>query len=116
MVESYISMDADFLLLDGLESVTVSMDRPGGGVQEVSVEYALKRAVSYRDRMRSDITVSESGRTWYIRSADLGEGMRLETNDVITDSESRQWKVQSVDQACFETQFKAICNELRRNS
>lgn len=116
MVEAYISMDADFLMLDGLESVTVEMNRPGGGLQEVQISKALKRAVSYQDRNRSDINVSDSGRTWFVRKSDLGPGMMLETNDVIVESTGRRWKVQSVDQICYETQFKAVCNELRRNT
>lgn len=115
MTESYISADADFLNADGLEPATVIMDRAGKSRVEVLVDKTLRMSLGTRDMNRSDVSVTSGTRVWHMRRSDLGDGMELETGDLIIDSSGVQWKAESVDLICFGTRIRAICNKLRRN-
>lgn len=113
MVESYLTPEADFLLLDGLESVEVFFIRPNAS-HSVQVPKAMSGSVDLRRDAFADVSIGSSSRAWSFPVSSL-EGETLEIGDLIQDEAGIRWEVAGVTLRSFDTIYRAICNRLRRN-
>lgn len=116
MVETYINPAADFLLLDGLEPVTVEIE----GINEsitIPVACAHSSAPDAKRDNFADVEITTESQVWSIRKIDLDseEGVELRRGAVIVDSHGKRWEVQGVTLGSFGTIYRAICNSRRPN-
>ena len=116
MVATYINPVVDFLLLDGLEPVTVEIE----GVNENITIPVLKAHPSAPNAKRdnfADVEITTESQAWSIRKIDLdsAEGVELRRGAVIVDGQGKRWEVQGVTLGSFGAIYRAICNSRRPN-
>lgn len=113
MVEAYIDPAADFLLLDGLEPVTVEFVR-SNSTHSVEVASAMSSPVDLSNDNFSDVSIGSESKSWSMTVASL-DGETLQKGDLIVDASGNAWRVDGVVLRSFDTIYRAICNRIRRN-
>ena len=114
MVEAYIDPASDFLLLDGLESITVQFARPNG-THSVEIAKAMSSPVDLRRDTFVEVAIGSKSKVWSFRASDL-DGEEIEAGDLITDSDGQQWEAAGATLRSFDTIYRVPCNRARRNA
>lgn len=113
MVEAYVTPASDFLFMDGLEAVSIELNRPNGN-SLISIPKALGGPVDLRRDTFVEVALGSRSKAWSFPASDLN-GQEVNVGDVITDSSGFKWEVAGHTLRSFDQIYRCPCNRLRVN-
>lgn len=106
------SFSTDYLVWDGVQVVTHTAGRLGGGGTETAVSLAKRRALTYKELAASGGAYTGLDRVWLIPAAVLSAGFTIRPGDAITDASSVAWTVLEATLGKFGQTWKLTCRDL----